>query len=157
MADDDCGVRILAQPSLEPQGAFKVEIVGRFVEQQQVGFGEQCRCKGHAHPPAAGEFAHWAAEVGSGEPQAGEDLPRTRRRPVGVDFRQTRVYIRDVLRLRRFQLLVQRIALFVRRQDGVQQADRCGGVLLCDTGDPCATRNRKFAAVGCQFAQDQLE
>ena len=41
MADDDHGVRIVREMVLEPERAFEVEIVGRLVEQQQVGLREQ--------------------------------------------------------------------------------------------------------------------
>ncbi len=46
------------QPALQPQRRFEVEVVGRLVQQQQVGVGEQRRGQRHAHPPAAGEFRH---------------------------------------------------------------------------------------------------
>ena len=41
---------------LQPERAFEIEIVGRLVEQQQVGLGEQRGGERHAHAPAAGEF-----------------------------------------------------------------------------------------------------
>ncbi len=64
------GVRVLLQARLQPQGAFQVEIVGRFVEQQQVGLGEQGRGQGHPHAPAAGELGHRPGQVVAGEAQA---------------------------------------------------------------------------------------
>ena len=54
VADDQHGVRVVAQVVLEPQRAFEVEVVGGLVEQQQVGLGEQHGGQRHAHAPAAG-------------------------------------------------------------------------------------------------------
>ena len=81
-----CG--IFLQPRLEPERAFEVEIVGRLVEQQQVGLGEQGRGQRHAHAPAAGELRHRPGQVGVGEAEAAQDFGGARRRPVGVDLDQ---------------------------------------------------------------------
>jgi hypothetical protein len=40
VADDNRRVRILAKPRLEPERTLEVEVVGRFVQQQQLRFGE---------------------------------------------------------------------------------------------------------------------
>ena len=61
------------EPGLQPQRGFQVEVVGRFVEQQQVGGGEQRGGERHAHAPAAGEFLDRALLRGLVEAQAGED------------------------------------------------------------------------------------
>ena len=49
-----CG--IAREIILQPQRAFEIEIVGRLVEQQQIGLGEQHAGERHAHAPAAGKF-----------------------------------------------------------------------------------------------------
>ena len=74
MADDDQRVRIARQMLLQPERAFEVEIVGRLVEQQQVGLGEQRGGERHPHPPAAGEFAAGALA----------DRPRKTRGPARI-------------------------------------------------------------------------
>ena len=56
VADQDKAVAIAAQIALEPQRGFEVEMVGRLVEQQQVGLGEQHRRQRHPHAPAARQF-----------------------------------------------------------------------------------------------------
>ena len=56
MADDKDRRRIMGEIIDEPERAFEVEIIGRLVEQQQVGRGEEHRGERDAHPPAAGEF-----------------------------------------------------------------------------------------------------
>jgi len=56
MADDEDRRWAALQIIREPQYALEIEIVGRLVEQQQVGLGEEHRSKRHAHAPAAGIF-----------------------------------------------------------------------------------------------------
>ena len=51
----------------------------------------------------------------------------------------------------------QGVALDVGRQHGVQQRDRRRRVLLVHRGDAGRFWERNLAAVGVQFAQDQLE
>ena len=53
VADDDDGVGVLLQVAFQPQSAFQIKVVGRFVKQQVIGLGEQHTCQSHAHPPAA--------------------------------------------------------------------------------------------------------
>jgi len=53
VADDDESAPPALQIRLEPQRRLEVEMVGRLVEQQQVGLGEQRRGKRDAHAPAA--------------------------------------------------------------------------------------------------------
>ena len=91
------------KPRFEPQRAFQVEIVGRLVEQQQVGLGEQGGGERHPHAPAAGEFRHRAREIGVEKPRPAEDFGRARRRAVGVDLDQPGVDLAHLLRARRFR------------------------------------------------------
>ena len=119
VADDQGGVRIFLQPRLEPQRAFQVEVVGRLVEQQQVGLGEQRRGQRHAHAPAAGELRHRPRQVVGGEAEAGEDFGGARRRAVGVDLDQAGVDLAHLLRRGGLQRGVERVAL------GVGGEDRC--------------------------------
>ena len=48
MGDDQDGARIVAQMMLEPVHAFGIEMVGRLVEQQQVGLAQQQLGQRHA-------------------------------------------------------------------------------------------------------------
>ena len=65
------GVEIL----LEPVTGLEIEVVGRFVEQQQVGLIEQQLGEGDAHLPAAGKRFGRALEVGRLEAEALENGP----------------------------------------------------------------------------------
>ena len=58
MGDDEDRARIGAQMALEPIDGLGVEMVGRLVEQQQVGLLEQETAERDAAPLAAGECGH---------------------------------------------------------------------------------------------------
>ena len=80
---------------LQPERAFEIEIVGRLVEQQQVGLREQRCGERHAHAPAAGEFrarpllvGGWRSQGRRGSMPRGQG-PRARRyRRAGSGFRR---------------------------------------------------------------------
>ena len=55
--DQQQGAGVLEQPLLQPQHRVQVEVVGGFVEQQQVAGHHQRARQVQAHPPAAGELA----------------------------------------------------------------------------------------------------
>ena len=73
MGDQQDGVGVALQEALQPERRLEVEMVGRLVQQQQVGLGEEHGGERHAHAPAAGEIA---AGTGLGlgiEAEAGQD------------------------------------------------------------------------------------
>src|SRR3546814_2397567 len=55
VADDDKLARIASQEAFQPHRRLQVEVVGRLVEQQQVGVREEQRRKRDAHLPPARE------------------------------------------------------------------------------------------------------
>ena len=57
MGDRDDGARVLLEVLLEPEHALGVEVVGRLVEEQQVGLLEEQLAQRHASPLAAGQHA----------------------------------------------------------------------------------------------------
>ena len=61
MADDEDRRRIAGEIIDQPERAFEIEIIGRLVEQQQVGRRKQHRRERDAHPPAAGKFGQRTA------------------------------------------------------------------------------------------------
>ena len=65
VADQQQGAGILEQPLLQPQHRVQVEVVGGFVEQQQVAGHHQRARQVQAHAPAAGERTYRAV-VGLG-------------------------------------------------------------------------------------------
>ena len=75
--DEDHGVRIAREVLLEPVARVEVEVVRRFVEQQQAGASEQQLGERDAHLPAARERLARLVHVRRGESQAaqhGRDL-----------------------------------------------------------------------------------
>ena len=58
VGDDNHRAGILAQRLLQPLDRFGVEMVGRLVQQQQVGLLQQRHAERHAPPLAAGKLAH---------------------------------------------------------------------------------------------------
>ncbi len=58
---------------LEPEEGFEVEVVGGFVEEEEVGLLDEEAGEVGAHDPAAGEGAGGAVEVGVAEGEAFED------------------------------------------------------------------------------------
>ena len=146
MADDDHGARIVRQMVLQPQRAFEIEIVGRLVEQQQIGRGEQHRGQRDAHAPAAGEFRAGARLVGGRKAEAGQDRGRARRRGMGVDVGEPGLDFGDPVRIvRGLGFAQQRVALEVGLQHDVDQAFGAVGRLLRQAADAPARRNRDAA------------
>ena len=58
MRDDDHRARIVAQGLFQPLHGLGVEVVGGFVQEQQVGLFQQGHAQGHAAALAAGELPH---------------------------------------------------------------------------------------------------
>ena len=150
-------LRIFLQPRFEPQRAFEIEVIGRLVEQQQIGLGEQSRGQRHAHAPAAGELRHRPLEIGVGKAEPAQDFGGARRRAVGVDRVEVLVDLGKVFGLGGFQLRIQGLALRVGGEDRVQQGDRRGRMLLIDRSDLCRLRQQDIALLRGELADDQLE
>ena len=58
VGDDQYGARIIAQVAFQPVHTLRVEMVGRFVEQQQIGLVEQQLAQRNATLLAAGELGY---------------------------------------------------------------------------------------------------
>jgi hypothetical protein len=74
--DDDEAAGVAGQVVLEPEQGFEVEVIGRFVEQQERGLADEQAGEVRAHDPAAGERLGELLVVGLAEAEAGEDLLR---------------------------------------------------------------------------------
>ena len=158
MTDDDDGRRAALQIVGEPQHAFEVEIVGRLVEQQKVGLGEQDGGERDPHPPAAGIFDERAALRRLVEAEPSEDSRRPRRRGMGVDVDETGVDFGDALRVARgFRFGHQRRALRIGRKHEVDEALRSAGRFLLDAAEPRALGDDDCAALRRKVAADEAE
>ena len=72
MGDEEDGAGIVFEIVLEPEEGDEVEVVGRFVEHEEVGLHHEEAREVGAHDPAAAEFARGAVEVGATVAQTGE-------------------------------------------------------------------------------------
>ncbi|MNS57998.1 hypothetical protein D3C72_909030 [compost metagenome] len=78
VADDDHGAGVLLQPGFEPHQGVQVQVVGRFVEQQQVARAHQRAGQLQAHAPAAREAVDGLVELVRLEAQAQHQRLRAR-------------------------------------------------------------------------------
>ena len=53
MRDEDQRAAVIREKVLEPGDGVDVEMIGRLVEQQHIGFGDQRACQQHPPPPTA--------------------------------------------------------------------------------------------------------
>ena len=74
VGDEDDGAGVTSDVAFEPELGIDIEVVGRLVEQQHLGFAQQQLRERDAHLPTAGELAGVALEVGVFEAEAGEHL-----------------------------------------------------------------------------------
>ena len=158
VADDHHGVGIARQMILQPQRAFEIEIVGRLVEQQQIGLGEQSRRQRHAHAPAAGEFRTGPRLIGGGKAEAGEDRRGTRRRGVRAHIGEPGLDFGDAVRIvGGLGLGQQRVALDVGLEHHLEQALRTVRGFLRQPPDAPARRQFHAAVLGRDVTGDDVE
>ena len=149
VADDEDRMGIARQMRLEPQRPFKIEIIGRLVEQQQIRLGEKRRRQRHAHAPPAGKFGAGALLRGNIEAEPRENCCGTRRRRMRADIDQPRLHLGDSHRIFcRFRLGKQPRALAIGSQHGLDQALRAIRRFLRDTPDPHPRIDRDRAVLG---------
>ncbi len=146
-----------ASQRLQPERRLQVEVVGRFVEQQQVGVGEQRGRQRHAHAPAAGEFLHRARLRGFVEAQAGEDGGGAGRGRIGADRAQAFVDLGQAVRFGGIRLGQQRKTFGVALQHGIEQRGVAGGRFLRHGRDARARSEADVAAVQREFAHDRAQ
>ena len=72
VGDEQQRAGVDAQAALKPFHGGDIEVVGGFVEEQDVGFGEQDACHGGAHLPAAGKRVQRIVEEFLVEAESGE-------------------------------------------------------------------------------------
>ena len=126
MRNRDDGARIVLEETLEPRHRFRVEVVGRFVEQQQIGRQQQQPAQRHAAPLAARQ----PGDVGIGRRQPERvhreietrvEVPRVG----GVDaILQTRLLLERLVHLLGRQILAElRVDGVVLVEDGLDLGD----------------------------------
>ena len=72
MGDEENGAGVVFEVVLEPEEGDEVEVVGGFVEHEEVGLHHEEASEVGAHDPATAEFACGSIEVGATVAEAGE-------------------------------------------------------------------------------------
>ena len=158
MAHQQNGVGIVPDVALEPDRAFKVEVVGGLVEQQNVGCAKQRRCQRHPHAPATGQGGAGAVLRRLAEAEARQDDGRPRRSRMGLDIGQSDLDFRNAVRIGcRFSLGQQGFPFLVARHHRVEQAFRPAGRFLRHRADPGILRHAGGARFRDQVAKDKLQ
>ena len=158
MADQDQGAPIIAQKAFEPQGGFEVEMIGRLVEQQQIGLGEEDRGEPDAHPPAARQIADRLVLRPLVEPEPGEDARRPARCGMRLDLDEPGLDLGEAQRLRPgFPLGEQPRPLSVGGEHRLERGPLPARRLLGEKADATAARQFDRPVIGLQDAADQVE
>jgi len=58
VGDQQQGAAVVFQPGLQPDHRIQIQVVGRLVQQQQIGATHQGACQVQAHAPAPGEAVY---------------------------------------------------------------------------------------------------
>ncbi len=158
VTDDEDGRCTALEVVAEPQHALEVEVVGRFVQQQQVGLGEEHRGQRHPHPPAAGIFGKRPVLRHVVEAEAAEDAGRAGGGGVSVDIDEPGLDFCDPLRVARaFGFGHERRPFEVGLEHEVDQRLASAGRLLLDAAQTRPLRRADRAAFGGKIAADETE
>jgi hypothetical protein len=68
VADNDRAARPLVQAFGQPCAAFRIEVVGRFVQQQAIGAGQESAGQRNPHALTAAKRGCWAGRIERGQP-----------------------------------------------------------------------------------------
>ena len=132
-------------------------MVGRLVQQQQIRLEKQRLGEGHAHPPAAGIFAHGAHLRRHVKAQAGEHRGGARRRGIGADGLQPVMDFGRAVSGGGLRLQQQGAALQISRQHGVEQIGGTGGGFLRHIAHAGALSEANGTAIGLDLPGNRLE
>src|ERR1051326_5963089 len=93
MRNHENRARITLQVFLKPKQRFQIEMIRRFVEQQQIRLLRQQSPKMCAHNQSAAHFARWPVEIFYTKTQTGEDLFFLSLKPITAEFVESDVNI----------------------------------------------------------------
>ena len=156
MADDDDGMGIARQIGFQPQRAFQIQIVGRFVQQQQIGLAEQHPRQGDPHPPPARKVARRSRLIGGRKAQTVQDRGRPRLGRPGVDIDQPRLDLGDAMGIGGAVAFGhQRRAFLIGIQHRIQNRAVIARRLLRHATNAGAGRQADLPPIQRQFAPDQ--
>ena len=133
-------------------------MVGRLVEQQEVGLGEQDRGQRHPHPPPAGQIVERPALHRVVEAEPGEDARGAAGRRISVDLDQPGLDLGGAQwRRPGFALGQQAGALAIGGEHRFVRGRGSARRLLGEKPDPAAARQVDRAVLRLQDAADQVE
>ena len=158
VADEQQRVAIAAQEIGEPQRGFEIEVIGRLVEQQQLGLGEEHAGKRDTHAPAAGEIRQRLILLVVVEAETREDAGGARFRRMRADCGEPLVDFRDARGIGAvLGLGEEALALVIGSEHGLQWRGRAAGRFLRDEADTRIARQGDAAAIERTLAADQIE
>ena len=86
MTDQQHAVGVAREIAFEPDRCLQIEMVCRFVEQQQIGSAEETGREGDPHPPPTRKGIEGTPLLGFVEAESGQNTGRPGRRGMGVDL-----------------------------------------------------------------------
>jgi hypothetical protein len=134
-------------------------MVGRFVEQQQIGAAGEGAGQIEANPPAAGKFSHRARKVGVGKAQAVQHFGDAGLGRVTADFAVAIMQVADgfavIARFGFDQFAFDAAQFDIAIEHKIEGAVGQGRRFLGNAGDVPAGRQFDVARFGVQFAREQ--
>ena len=155
------GAGVVLEKVFQPQDGVEIQVVGRFIEQQQVRWTHQGLRQVKAHPPATGEVGNRTVHLFVGEPQPGEHFASPRIGGITVGAIQLRVQARlsgailvslgpgqVSLHLAQAQVAIEHVV----DRDAVEGVD-----FLPHMGNPPVGREQTIPGIRRQLTQQQGE
>ncbi len=96
VGDDDHRAFTFVEHVLQPADGVDIEVIGRFIQQQDVRIGKQCLREQHAQLPAGGNGTHRAKMLFGGDAHAMQQLAGARLRRVAVELGKLRLQLGSV-------------------------------------------------------------
>ena len=156
VADHHHSMRIARQKGLEPDGALKIEIVGRLIQQQKIWCGKQNRRQGHPHAPTARKIRAGAFLRGFIKAQSFENGRGAPFGGPGINIGQTGLHLGYSVGI--FAGIGQkRRPLDICGQDRIEQRQVIGRGLLRHAANLGPTRQFNRAAFQGQFSADNAK
>jgi hypothetical protein len=163
VGDEEQRAGVFAEPVLEPQHRVQVEVIGRLVEQQEIGAAHERLREVEPHAPPPGKGRHRVAVARFHESESRKECGRARSRAVAADVFEPVVQVRDqraVVRRVCFRSRKPRFDLAqlpVAVEHVVERARIHRRRLLRDVRDGPCGRKIDAAGVGDELAPDRGE
>ncbi len=158
MADDQQCARIARQIAFQPQRRFQVQMVGRFIQQQDIGFAKQRRCQRDAHPPATGKCVQRAVLHVLVKAQTCQNAGRAGFCTVAIQVNQARM---DFANIRVVRFIFRRMHQFrqfdMGRDDGLQRGLAAVRLFLGNGADTVPVAGFDGPAINWNIAGDQAQ